>query len=82
VADAAARIADLLPGVPDGAALERFLPPPPAPDAPDAERRRRGALASTLLAGLELAREGRVELRQDASFGTIEVHPAKPDGAE
>ena len=43
-----------------------------APAAPaDAALRRRAGLASTLLAGLELAREGQVLLRQDAAFGPI-----------
>ena len=33
----------------------------------------RGAVASTLIAGLELAREGRVQLHQDAAFTPIRV---------
>ena len=34
---------------------------------------RRAAVASTLLAGLELARTGQIDLRQEASFGPIMV---------
>ena len=37
---------------------------------------RRAAVASTLLAGLELARAGRADLRQDAQFGPILVRAA------
>ncbi|MEP9403316.1 ScpA family protein [Sphingomonas sp. VNH70] len=51
----------------DWAALQEFLP-----DAAD-ERYRRSALASTFLAALELARQGRVALRQDVPFGPIDV---------
>jgi segregation and condensation protein A len=32
---------------------------------------RRSALASTFAAALELARDGRIELRQDRAFGPI-----------
>lgn len=49
-------------------ALDQFLPILP----PDPVQRR-AALASTLLAGLELARTGRADLRQDAQFGPILV---------
>ena len=38
---------------------------------------RRSALASTLLAGLELSRDGAVTLEQDAAFQTIWVSPAE-----
>lgn len=34
---------------------------------------RRAAMASTLLAGLEMARDGRIRLRQDAPFGPVLV---------
>jgi segregation and condensation protein A len=51
-------------------ALERFLPDlPRADEAPD--RQRRAALAGTLVAGLELARDGALELRQDQAFGPV-----------
>ena len=49
-------------------ALEMFLPALPAGVV-----ERRAAVASTLLAGLELARTGQLDLRQEASFGPIMV---------
>ena len=49
-------------------ALEMFLPALPAGVV-----ERRAAVASTLLAGLELARIGQIDLRQEASFGPIMV---------
>ncbi len=66
VQDALGRLHSLLGMVPEWSVLERFLP----------ERQRdplarRAALASTLLAGLELARDGQLRLRQDQPFGPI-----------
>ena len=82
VPDALARLRRLLPAVPpDGAALQRFLPETTA-EGPDAALRRRAALASTLLAGLELGREGAASLSQREAFGAIVVAPAgMPDPA-
>ena len=37
---------------------------------------RRAALASTLLAGLELGREGAASLSQESAFGEVVVAPA------
>jgi segregation and condensation protein A len=76
--DARQRILALLASLPDGAVFERFLP------AAEAERhipareplRRRSAWASTLLAGLELAREGTVALMQEATFMPIHLRQA------
>ena len=66
VQDALGRLAAMLGQVPDWTLLERFLPPlPPDPLA------RRAATAATLLAGLELARDGQARLRQDQPFGPI-----------
>ncbi len=62
---------------PEGATLERFLPEM-TDDGPDAALRRRAALASTLLAGLELGREGAASLSQATAFGAIVVAPAGP----
>ena len=62
VADASVRITRLLSkGVAGEIAL--FLPPVPA-DGPEPELRCRAALASTLMAGLELARSGAVRVSQ------------------
>jgi segregation and condensation protein A len=70
VQDALSRLETLLGTLPPWTTLERFLPEitDPSPIA------RRVAYASTLLAGLELARIGRVALRQDSAFGPIEVN--------
>ncbi len=50
--------------------LDRFLP---GVDTPLAHR---AAVASTLLAGLEMARDGRLDLRQDQPFGAILLRAA------
>ena len=81
VPDALARLRRMLPAVPpEGATLERFLPEP-ADGGPGAALRHRAALASTLLAGLELGREGAASLSQGEAFGTIVVAPAGPHAA-
>jgi segregation and condensation protein A len=68
VADALGRLSGMLGHVPEWSVLERFLPEM-APDP----LMRRAALASTLLAGLELARDGRMRLQQEQPFGPILV---------
>jgi segregation and condensation protein A len=68
VTDALTRLAHLLGSLPDWAALERFLPGNLADPL-----QRRAALASTLLAGLEMARGGQLRLRQETAFGPILV---------
>ena len=68
VQDALARLGVMLGRVPEWLPLERFLPPGLA-DA----LHRRAAVASTLLAGLEMARGGGVDLRQDECFGPIHL---------
>ena len=78
VPDALARLRRMLPTLPEGAALERFLPETAA-EEPDAALRRRAALASTLLAGLEMGREGAATLSQREAFGGIVVAPAGPE---
>ncbi len=55
---------DLSGFLPDAAAL------PAAADG-DPSWRQRAALAGTLVAGLEMARSGAIELRQDAAFGPV-----------
>jgi segregation and condensation protein A len=75
VQDALARLAALLGRLPDWASLDMFLP-----DSLGTNLERRAALASTLLAGLELARGGRLRLRQEAAFGPILVRREDGDG--
>jgi segregation and condensation protein A len=68
VQDALRRLAELVGSLPDWSTLEEFLP-----DNMDSPTERRAALASTLMAGLELARGGTVRLRQEEAFGPILV---------
>jgi segregation and condensation protein A len=75
VPDARRHILQLLAGAADDAPLERFLPAPDAwagaaPPTP-LSLRQRSAVASTLMAGLELAREGIVSLYQSEPFAAI-----------
>jgi segregation and condensation protein A len=78
VPDALARLRRMLPRVPpEGTALEYFLPETAA-DRHRPALQRRAALASTLLAGLELGREGAASLSQATAFGAIVVAPAGP----
>jgi hypothetical protein len=70
--DALARVARLLDVLPDGSPLTDFLPDI-AQDAPARARRHRAALASILIAGLELARDGGVLLDQEADWRPIHV---------
>ena len=65
------RLARFLGRVPDWRELTRFLP-----DEIDSEQLRRSALAATFAAALELARAGRIELRQDRVFGPIFLRSA------
>jgi segregation and condensation protein A len=74
VQDALARLGALLGSLPDWTSLERFLP-----DDLGTPLERRAALASTLLAGLELARGGAIRLRQEAPFGPILVRQGGND---
>lgn len=71
VADALQRLGRMLGRVRHWTALEQFLPPAAADPV-----ERRAALASTLLAGLELARTGQADLLQETSFGPILLRPA------
>jgi segregation and condensation protein A len=71
VKDALQRLGVLLGSLPDWTSLDRFLP-----ETLGGSLERRAALASTLLAGLELARGGTVRLRQEHAFGPILVRRA------
>ena len=46
---------------------------PQLPDVPDRPLKRKAAIASTLIACLELARDGDLHLKQYHDWGTIEV---------
>ncbi len=72
---ARARLAAMLGNIPEWRDLESFLPPSLRPGL-----NRRSALASTLTASLDLAKNGRVVLRQDRPFGPIFIKPG--EGAE
>ena len=77
VADAAARIRAMLPEVgEEGRAFEAFLPEVPV-DAPERALRCRVAVAGTLLAGLELTRDGTAELTQVVDWRSIRVGKPK-----
>jgi segregation and condensation protein A len=73
VEDALQRLRRMLGEVPDWAILWRFLPAGLAGDLIF-----RSAVASTFSASLELAREGRVRLRQDRPFGPIFMRAVAP----
>jgi segregation and condensation protein A len=77
VQDALARLGRVLGAMPDWAVLQRFLP---AELATLDGVERRAALASTLLAALESARGGAVELRQDRAFGPILLRRRAEEG--
>lgn len=81
VATARARILRLLAAAPGGAPLDRLLPAPPETAETEARRalRRRSAWASTLIAGLELARQGDVVMAQGGDFQTIQVSAGNSD---
>jgi segregation and condensation protein A len=66
VQEALERLSRLLGGLPSWAVLQRFLPEGLADPV-----ERRAAIASTLIASLEMARGGGVELRQERAFGPI-----------
>ena len=75
VQDALGRLGAMLGRTLDWTMLEHFLP-----DLPQDPLARRAATASTLLAGLELARDGQMRLRQDQPFGPIMVVGATSHG--
>ena len=75
VQDALGRLGTLLGRTLDWTVLEHFLPELPADPMA-----RRAATAATLLAGLELARDGQMRLRQDQPFGPILLASAVETG--
>jgi segregation and condensation protein A len=72
VKEALQRVAAMLGSLPDWVSLEQFLP-----ESFGSALERRAAMASTLLAGLEMARGGAVRLRQEHEFGPILVRRAE-----
>jgi segregation and condensation protein A len=70
VQNALERLGRLLGSVPDWTSLEKFLP-----EGLEAGLPRRAAMAATLIAGLEMAKDGRLSLRQEAKFGPILLGP-------
>ncbi|KAA2215208.1 segregation and condensation protein A [Teichococcus oryzae] len=76
VQEALDRLARLVGGLPEWGELRRFLP-----DTLTDPVEKRAALAATLIAGLEMARGGGIELRQEAAFGPILLRraPAAPN---
>ena len=66
VRDALRRLASLVGTMPDWTSLDRFLP-----EILGSGLERRAAVASLLIAGLEMAKSGTVALRQEAAFGPI-----------
>jgi segregation and condensation protein A len=77
VQDALGRLARLLGSVPDWTSLDQFLP-----EGLGDPLQLRAALASTLMAGLEMARGGALRLRQEAAFGPILLRRAEAGGAD
>jgi segregation and condensation protein A len=77
VPEALAHMRALLAGQPQWAALETFLPVAEG-QGPAVRLQRRAALASTLVAGLELCRDGAAVLDQGAAFGEVRVKPVVP----
>lgn len=65
------RFERMLGRLPDWQALQAFLPPGLRSGLPA-----RSALAATLVAALELTRTGRLQLRQERSFGPIYLRPS------
>ena len=68
IEEARARLERMLGKIPDWSGLQRLLP-----FEWSGGQRRRSALASTLLACLELARDGKIEIRQMAPFEPVFV---------
>jgi len=66
VKDALRRLGALLGSLPDWSSLDAYLP-----EVLGDPLQRRAALASTLVAGLEMARGGALRMRQETAFGPI-----------
>ena len=73
VEDALRRLKSLIGSTPDWQSLWRFLP-----EGVLEGLVQRSAIASTFAASLEMAREGKIKLRQSGPFGPIYLKPAGP----
>ena len=76
VEDALARMRSLLGDMPDWTILSQFLPAGMGDGL-----KARSAVASTLVAGLEMVREGKMRLRQDGIFAPIYVRACGGDNS-
>lgn len=74
IEDALARLAALVGDIPEWTVLASFLPEELL-DAFDS----RSAIASTFVASLEMARQGRLQLQQAAPFGPLYLRTVRPD---
>jgi segregation and condensation protein A len=81
VPEARARILQRLSETPGGLTLEHLLPDEAAMEEISALRKR-SAWASTLIAGLELAKQGDVQLAQTDPFTAVHVSPAQTEPPE
>ena len=81
VPEAIEHITQLLEQQPEGMPLVDCLPPIPV-GAPRHLLRQRAALASTLVASLELARDATLDMDQEAAFGTITLRPKPGQGID
>lgn len=77
VQEALERLSRMVGALPGWAVLQRFLP-----EGLMDPVERRAALASTLIAALETARGGGIELRQERAFGPILIRRAEADRRE
>jgi len=75
ISDAIERIQQMLPHYPEGAAMTAFMPGIPVEDT-NRTLKARAAVASTFVAGLELAKQKVLGLDQSALFEPITYHPA------
>ena len=75
IEDALRRLGSMIGTVVEWRQLAAFLPPQLSRAGFGAS-----AIAATFAAGLELAKAGRIELRQDAAFGPLWLRAARPQG--
>jgi segregation and condensation protein A len=74
VEDALGRLKRLLGVAPTWSTLAAFLPP-----GMQGGLQRRSAFAATFAASLEMVRDGKVDLRQEQTFGPIFLRPRAPE---